>query len=310
MKIFFNFRFVILFLFTFTIIATPNSFQASHRQTSGDTEDGFRYLIENDAATILMYLGNEKVVIIPPKINGVPVTTIGGNAFIFKGVQQIVIPDGVTQIGYSAFSNCRELTTINLPESVISIGKGAFESCESLVSIKIPKSLKAIEEAMFWGCESLTMKIPNHITEIKRMGFYGCSSLVDVIIPDSITSIGDDAFSWCTRLNSLTIPNSVKHIGYFGNPQKVVIYGYQGSYIQKIALERGYDFLVLDNEVSCYSGDATNDGTVDIRDMLSIIDYIVLGKQCESMNNADATGDGKVDLRDLIWIVENEILEM
>ena len=52
------------------------------------------------------------------------------------------------------------------------------------------------------------------------------------------------------------------------------------------------------------AGDATNDGTIDILDLVSIIDYIVSGSSPTSFTNADANGDGSVDIMDLVWIID------
>ena len=48
------------------------------------------------------------------------------------GVTEVVIPDGVTSIGDSAFSSCKKLTSVTIPDSVTSIGYGAFWGCKSL----------------------------------------------------------------------------------------------------------------------------------------------------------------------------------
>lgn len=56
--------------------------------------------------------------------------------------------------------------------------------------------------------------------------------------------------------------------------------------------------------VTALPGDANNDQTVDIRDLVSVIDHIVSGTQCKNMVNADANGDEAVDIRDLVWIIE------
>ena len=51
-------------------------------------------------------------------------------------------------------------------------------------------------------------------------------------------------------------------------------------------------------------GDANGDNSVDIRDLVSIINYIVSGIQPKSMEGADANGDGDVDIRDLVWVIK------
>ena len=52
------------------------------------------------------------------------------------------------------------------------------------------------------------------------------------------------------------------------------------------------------------TGDANNDGAIDIMDLVSIIDYIVSDTPSSSMANADANGDGLVDIMDLVWIID------
>lgn len=51
-------------------------------------------------------------------------------------------------------------------------------------------------------------------------------------------------------------------------------------------------------------GDADADGSVNIMDLVAIIDYIILDTQCESMFNADVNADGTVDIMDLVWIID------
>jgi len=45
---------------------------------------------------------------------------------------EVVIPEGVTSIGYGAFYSCENLTTITIPDSVTSIGESAFSYCKNL----------------------------------------------------------------------------------------------------------------------------------------------------------------------------------
>ena len=65
------------------------------------------------------------------------------------------IPEGVTSIGDSAFSECSSLESITIPEGVTSIGGYAFEYCASLESITIPASVTSIGSGAFSDCDSL-----------------------------------------------------------------------------------------------------------------------------------------------------------
>ena len=86
---------------------------------------------------------------LPSVIDGKSVTSIGNSAFnaynvnACKNLTSIIIPDGVTSIGYDAFGWCTNLTTITIPDSVTSIEKCAFESCTSLTEIVVDSNNKS-----------------------------------------------------------------------------------------------------------------------------------------------------------------------
>ena len=161
-----------------------------------------------------------------------------------KSLQQIKIPNSVTNIGNSAFSWCDSLKQVNIPDSVTSIGDFAFEECSSLQQINIPNSVINIGEKAFYGCDSLQqVNIPNSLTCIGTNPFIckdlilkstsqrfivedGC--LIDnqqhilisyfgndkrIDIPNSVTNIGNSAFSECKSLQQVNIPNSATYIG-------------------------------------------------------------------------------------------------
>ena len=94
-------------------------------------------------------------------------------------VKKIVIEEGVTSIGNSAFAYCRGLISITIPDSVTSIGEWAFDGCTSLPSITISSSVTSIGAYAFSKCSSLTsITIPDSVTSIKAYAaFNGCTSL-------------------------------------------------------------------------------------------------------------------------------------
>ena len=130
------------------------------------------------------------------------------------GIEEVEIPDTVTEIGDYAFHNFLELKKINIPNSVTRIGEGAFYLCSSLVGITIPNSVTSIGNKAFFECSSLTnITIPESVTSIEEDAFCDCSSLTSITIPNGVTSIESGAFRRCSSLTNITIPKSVISIG-------------------------------------------------------------------------------------------------
>jgi hypothetical protein len=179
-------------------------------------EDQFEYTTNNAAITITEYTGPGGAVTIPDSINGLPVTSIGDNAFLWStDLTSVTMGNGVTNIGTCAFYECSALTSVTIPTSVTSIGSQAFADCSALTNVTIPASLTSIADSTFENCSSLSMvvTIGSGVTNIGDWAFSGCASLSGVTIGNSVTNIGDYAFNGCSSLTEVTIPNSVTSIG-------------------------------------------------------------------------------------------------
>lgn len=180
--------------FTVTVAAATNTFYFN--PTTG---------------TITKYAESDTVVVIPSKINGVTVETIGHGAFERSAVTSVTIPDSVTAILDRAFANCSQLTNISIPNSVTSIGFSAFEHCTSLKSITLPSSLRNISMFLFHNCSQLTtIQIPDSVLSIQDYAFGNCISLETIHIPVSVTSIGVYAFNGCPSSMTVTYSGSKK----------------------------------------------------------------------------------------------------
>ena len=119
-------------------------------------------------------------------------------------ITDLIIPDGVTSIGNSAFYNCSSLTSVAIPDSVTSIDGGAFSGCSGLTSVTIPDSVTSIGSSAFYNCSGLTsITIPDSVTRIENFAFDGCSGLTCVTIPESVKVIGKHAFYGCTSLTKI-----------------------------------------------------------------------------------------------------------
>lgn len=70
-----------------------------------------------------------------------------------------MIPDGITEIGDYAFSNCQGITSVTIPHSIKRIGAKAFYNCKGLTTIDIPNSVTNISADAFDECNP-------HVAEI------------------------------------------------------------------------------------------------------------------------------------------------
>jgi hypothetical protein len=130
-----------------------------------------------------------------------------------SSLTSVIIPDGVTTIGWCSFLNCTSLESVTMPSGKAVIALGAFQNCTSLTSITLPSGTSALSDSAFQYCSALTSIIlPSGITSIGDSTFEGCSSLTSVTMPSELTAIGDNAFNGCSELVTITLPSGVTNI--------------------------------------------------------------------------------------------------
>lgn len=193
--------------FTVTVAAATNTFDFN--LTTG---------------TITKYNGTDTVVVIPSKINGVTVTTIGTDAFLGLNITSVTIPANVTEIGSNAFADCTNLTSVNYAGDwsnlTIQSGNPAVQDAanEQLFDFEFILNNTAVIVISYKGTAA-DVTIPSRykgklVTVIDPAAFYNNSAVTSVTIPDSVTAIPDYAFGFCSQLTNISIPNSVTFIGF------------------------------------------------------------------------------------------------
>jgi hypothetical protein len=176
----------------------------------------------SNEATITGYSGLGGAVEIPSSLNGSPVRQIGngwppvfrtGSSWFNASVTSVVIPSGITRIGYGAFAYCQNLTNVVIPTGVTSIDDYGFYAT-SLAAIAIPHGVTNIGAHSFQAHPSVpsllsSVSIPDSVLRVGSHAFESCTTLSNVALGNGLLSLGDWAFSSCVKLTSVNIPDSV-----------------------------------------------------------------------------------------------------
>ena len=156
------------------------------------------------------------------------VEEIGKYSFCNSKIEKVVLPDGLTDIGGSAFSGCEKLREINIPDTVTYIGDYAFSNCKQLKNIKLPSGLTSLASEAFYASGLTSITIPNSLTRIDYYTFSRCSNLKEVIFPDEWAGTIDNyAFEYCNCLKELRIPEGIKTLDTYiwsGCPKLTTLY--------------------------------------------------------------------------------------
>lgn len=199
-------------------------------------EDDFKYMVlinAENAVGVMEYLGKEKKVNIPNKIEGYPYNVVaigvynGNEVFRGKGLTSVNFPDSIREINTSVFED-NELTHLQLPSNLKSILHYAFAN-NKLKEVNFPKNLEIIGVGSFSGNPLTKITIPTGLDFIDDEAFANntSGSELEVIIHEKDVIFGTDVFTG------------------FKSPDQVIIIGKSGSTAETYANDNGHTFKVL-----------------------------------------------------------------
>lgn len=137
-------------------------------------------------------------------------------------IKEVVVKEGITEIGRRTFQNCAQIQTVTLPKSLTTLEEGTFLGCSGLKKITIPKNCETIGEDAFYYCgglEEISVADGNPVFDSRE----DCKALIDSksntlllggknsVVPDGVTAIAEYAFAY-TGITEITIPDSVIRI--------------------------------------------------------------------------------------------------
>ena len=200
----------------YTESVDSNGYVRENNETSEEgnltTEDGLTYRIysEESYAEITGYNGNGKNLIIPESLDGVPVTSIGQQAFVnCTTLESVEIPDSITRMGYWAFSGCSNLKQVKLSKNLKSINMDCFSECSSLESIVVPEGVTQLAPGAFMHCTNLKkIELPSTLEGIYEHAFARCINLTQITIPAKVKVIAYGAFVGCDNLKDIYYPGT------------------------------------------------------------------------------------------------------
>ena len=239
--------------------------------------------------------------------------------FYNTGITSITIPDSVTSIGISSFSNCASLESATLGSGLTKVDKWLFRNCPSLKDVTLGENIQKVDNFAFAECGNLkTITIPDSVTSIGISAFEKCRSLDDVKLPNSLTTIDKNAFLDCDNLTNVTIPDSVTSIGNqaFGyqtnddmstsKKDDFQITGKTGSAAADYANNSGISFNDPDAPTTTTTTDTTDttDVSGETTETTTVTETTVTTDSGTSSENicGDTTMDGKVDLVDAVLL--------
>ncbi len=155
------------------------------------------------------------------------VKTIDVGAFSETLIENLVIQDGTTIIGGSAFKNCINLKSVYIPDSVTEIQAYVFKGCSALESVDLPNTVTRYSSEEFYGCTSLKrVNYRGTIDEWASMVFYSetsnpvyysrCLYLNDVLLENAVIKeakrVNDNTFIHCDSIKTLVVGGNTESI--------------------------------------------------------------------------------------------------
>ena len=105
-------------------------------------------------------------------------------------VKEVIIEQGINNIGQAAFQHLDQMQKVSIPSSVKTIGGWGFYGCSKLTTLELPTRLQSIGTACFAECHTLAKVTMNSAATMGWRCFWNCKKLDQFICyADSVPPI-------------------------------------------------------------------------------------------------------------------------
>ncbi|MBR2743978.1 MAG: leucine-rich repeat domain-containing protein [Clostridia bacterium] len=137
----------------------------------------------------------------------------------YKGVLKHsakIVPEGILR-------ECKTITGLEL-DNVEVIGNNAFDKCSNLASVQLSPNIRAMGRCAFQdsGIEKIDLS-KTHLTAIEGRTFHVCRNLKSISLPDTLKKIGYFGIAGCTSLEELSLPDSITEIQKAGLARNLML---------------------------------------------------------------------------------------
>ena len=214
-------------------------------------EDGFKYTVSGEEASIDGYEGTATDLVIPEMLSfSVDGTEINASITRINSIKDangnssaisVTIPASVIKIGDNAFAYTN-ISSVTFPDTdMIILGEKVFAGCQNLKSFTFPKCISSIPEGTFYSSGLESIVIPSTVTDtdggsdysgvfakckslksidLSEAGFdfipsyflAECTALMEIKLQKNLRIIENNAFDGCAAITSIVLPETLESI--------------------------------------------------------------------------------------------------
>lgn len=167
-----------------------------------------------------------------------------------KTLKEVFLPNTLKVIGTEAFAKCRNLTKVHFSDNIDSIAPRAFYESGISGEFDIPLNLKVVGKQAFAKTKITKVIISSNVHAAEdniiytlngNSAFAECEQLTEVVVKDGCSML-ELGFQNCAMLTHVTLPNSLKQIGYMSKSTgNYIFYGCSG--LKSITLPNNLWFI-------------------------------------------------------------------